>query len=135
MSALGETSTKRERVLVLDARDVFSGADRASSCRDGVVARGAHEGRACGKRVEVVKRPTWGGTMARDEQYDVRKEILRVLMQKVANDQYPSTTMLDMIEEMLTPDEVPAYAELLMERIRGDKYPSIPMMNRVMALR
>ena len=61
--------------------------------------------------------------MARDEQYDVRKEILRVLMQKVANDQYPSTTMLDMIEEMLTPDEVPAYAELLMERIRGRAIP------------
>lgn len=73
--------------------------------------------------------------MARDEQYDVRKEMLRVLMQKVANDQYPSTTMLDMIEEMLTPDEVPAYAELLMERIRGDKYPSIPMMKRVRDLR
>ncbi len=73
--------------------------------------------------------------MARDEQYDVRLEMLRVLLSKVANDPYPSTTMLDMIEQMLTPDEVPAYAELLMEKIRGDRFPSIPLMNRVMALR
>lgn len=73
--------------------------------------------------------------MARDEQYEVRREILRALMSRVANDRYPSTTMLDLIEELLTPDEIPAYAEMLMERIRGDKYPSIPMINRVMALR
>jgi hypothetical protein len=73
--------------------------------------------------------------MARDEQYDVRLEMLRVLLSRVANDPYPSATMLDMIEQMLTPDEVPAYAEMLMEKIRGDRFPSIPLMNRVMALR
>jgi len=72
--------------------------------------------------------------MASDSEYDVRGEILRMLMGKVAEDQYPSATMLDMIEQILRPDEVPAYAELLMEKIRGDRFPSIPMLNRVMAL-
>lgn len=71
--------------------------------------------------------------MAKDGN-DVRREVLRVLMGKVASDDYPSTTMLDMIESMLTPDEVPAYAELLMEKIRRDRFPSIPMLNRVMSL-
>lgn len=73
--------------------------------------------------------------MARDEQYDVRREMLRVLLGKAAQDEYPSATMLDMIEDMLTPDEVPAYAEMLMEKIRDDRFPSIPLMKRVMALR
>ena len=72
--------------------------------------------------------------MASDSEYDVRKEVLRMLMGKVAEDQYPSATMLDMIEQILRPDEVPAYAELLMQKIRGDRFPSIPMLNRVMAL-
>jgi hypothetical protein len=69
--------------------------------------------------------------MARDAEYDVRREMLRLLLSKVADDPYPSTTMLDMIEEMLTPEEVPAYAELLMQKIRRDRFPSIPMMNRL----
>lgn len=71
--------------------------------------------------------------MAKDG-YDVRVEVLRMLMGKVANDAYPSATMLDMIESMLTPNEVPAYAELLMEKIRRDRFPSIPLMNRVSQL-
>jgi hypothetical protein len=73
--------------------------------------------------------------MARDDKDFVRREMLRMLMSKVANDSYPSTTQLDLIEELLTPEDVPAYAELLMERIRKDNYPSIPLMSRVMALR
>jgi hypothetical protein len=73
--------------------------------------------------------------MASDSEYDVRREVLRMLMGKVAEDNYPSATMLDMIEQMLSPDEVPAYAELLMQKIRDDRFPSIPLLNRVMALR
>lgn len=72
--------------------------------------------------------------MASGSEYDVRGEILRMLMERVAEDQYPSATMLDMIEQILRPDEVPAYAELLMQKIRADRFPSIPLLNRVMAL-
>ena len=72
--------------------------------------------------------------MASGSEYDVRVEILRMLMGRVAEDQYPSATMLDMIEQLLRPEEVPAYAELLMQKIRDDRFPSIPLHNRVMAL-
>ncbi len=72
--------------------------------------------------------------MARDDAYDVRREILRVLMGKIASDTYPSATMMDMAEQLLTPQEVPAYAELLMQKIREDRFPSLPMLARVQAL-
>jgi len=72
--------------------------------------------------------------MASGSEYDVREEILRMLMGRVAEDEYPSATMLYMIEQILRPDEVPAYAELLMQKIRDDRFPSIPLLNRVMAL-
>jgi hypothetical protein len=72
--------------------------------------------------------------MARDDAYDVRREILRVLMGKIASDTYPSATMMDMAEQLLTPQEVPAYAELLMQKIREDRFPSLPMIARVQAL-
>ena len=40
-----------------------------------------------------------------DKQTDVRAQLLQRLLENVDEDQYPSTTMLDTIEEMLTPDE------------------------------
>ncbi|HSE09942.1 MAG TPA: hypothetical protein VLB29_14855 [Nocardioidaceae bacterium] len=63
--------------------------------------------------------------------YDARAEMVRTLLQKVEEDPYPSSTMLDMIEEMLTLEELPAYAEALLNRVRSERFPSIPMLNRL----
>lgn len=65
---------------------------------------------------------------------DVRTALLQVLLTKIANDRNPSVTMMDMAEELLTPDEMGAYVEVLLSKIRGDNYPSIPMMDRVRRL-
>lgn len=72
--------------------------------------------------------------MGAAEGYDIRREVLRVLLSKVADDTHPSGSMMDMIEEMLTPDEIPAYAEVLMEKIRRDRFPSLSMLERVAKL-
>lgn len=69
--------------------------------------------------------------MAEDYRDEVRSQLLAALMEKVGQDRFPSTTMLDMIEELLTPDDVGDYAELLLEHIRSDQFPSIPMMDRL----
>lgn len=69
--------------------------------------------------------------MAGNQQYDVRREVLKVLLSKIADDPYPSGTMMDMVEQMLAPDEVPAYAEVLMDKIRRDRFPSLNMLERV----
>jgi hypothetical protein len=72
--------------------------------------------------------------MADRERYDLRAEMVDALMEKVENDTYPSSTMLDWIEELLTPEELPRYAESLLNRIRSDTYPSIPMIARLKRL-
>ena len=72
--------------------------------------------------------------MADRQSFDLRAEIVDALMEKVDTDPYPSTTMLDWIEEMLTPDELPRYAESLLSRIRSDNFPSIPMIARLKRL-
>ncbi len=72
--------------------------------------------------------------MADREDFDLRAEMFQTLMEKVESDQYPSTTMLDWIEELLTPEELPIYAESLLRRIRSDTYPSIPMIARLKRL-
>ena len=45
--------------------------------------------------------------MAQEGRYDVRTEMLGALLEKLEDEQYPSSTILDMIEEMLTPDDTP----------------------------
>lgn len=70
-----------------------------------------------------------------DEVQDtVRKELLEVLMKKVETDTYPSSTMLDMIESLLTPNDVARYADVLLEGIRDSQFPSISMLQRVQTL-
>lgn len=62
---------------------------------------------------------------------DARAELVATLLEKVKRDHYPSNTMLDLIEELLTPEEQPAYVVLLQDRLRSDQYPSIPMLKRL----
>lgn len=69
--------------------------------------------------------------MAQDEFDDARVLLLRSLLKKVEADNYPSTTMLDTIEELLTPEELPRYTRVLMKHIDNDQYPSIPMIDRL----
>jgi hypothetical protein len=63
--------------------------------------------------------------------FDVRREIVALLIEKVRKDPYPSGTMMDLIEEMLAPEDVEAYTTALMEKIRGDEFPSLDMICRV----
>ena len=72
--------------------------------------------------------------MAERQQFDLRAEIVDALMEKVDTDPYPSNTMLNYIEELMTPDELPRYAESLLSRIRSDNFPSIPMIARLKKL-
>jgi hypothetical protein len=69
--------------------------------------------------------------MANKDSFDAREELVSMLIEKIEEDQYPSTTMLDMLEQNLAPDEVPVYVAMLTRRIRSDRFPSIPMLNRL----
>lgn len=73
----------------------------------------------------------------RQEQPEIeqtRAALLDLLLSKVKDDKYPSATTLDLVEQMLTPEELPAYAGVLMEKIANDTYPSASMMKRLVSL-
>jgi hypothetical protein len=69
-----------------------------------------------------------------DEGYDARTELLKILLDRVQNDKHPSVTMMDLIEQLMGPNERAVYAQVLMEKIRADRWPSLGMIRRVMAL-
>jgi hypothetical protein len=72
--------------------------------------------------------------MARDDEIDIRAEVVALLMDKVVDDRYPSVTMLDMIELLMSPEERGDYARMLIDKVTSCQYPSIPMLRRLLAL-
>ena len=75
-----------------------------------------------------------GGSGGNGGGMDSRARLVDLLIEKIAEDPYPSGTMMDLVEELLLPDDVPAYAAVLMEKIRADAFPSVPMMKRLVDL-
>ena len=72
--------------------------------------------------------------MATDTQIDIRAEVVRLLLEMVEEDRYPSATMLDMIEQLANTEERAVYAQILMDNVRASNAPSIPMLRRLTAL-
>jgi hypothetical protein len=65
---------------------------------------------------------------------DVRGEVVDLLLEKIASERNPSVTMMNMVEELLPPDDVPAYAAVLWDKVKSERFPSLSMIRRVMAL-
>ena len=62
---------------------------------------------------------------------DVRREVVDMLVQKIAMDRNPSIAMMNFVEELLTPDDFPAYVAVLMDKVKTEKYPSLAMIRRL----
>jgi hypothetical protein len=67
-------------------------------------------------------------------EYDARDQLMAVLLDKIANDAYPSATMMDVVEGLLRPEHLPVYAEVLLDKIRADEFPSLDLIRRVQGL-
>ena len=65
---------------------------------------------------------------------DIRGELVDLLIEKIASDRNPSVTMMNLVEQLLAPDDIPAYAAVLMDKVQTDRYPSLAMINRLLAL-
>jgi hypothetical protein len=64
----------------------------------------------------------------------VREQVLDLLLEKIREDRYPSSTMMDDVEQLLTPWRREDYADTLMEKIRESRYPSRSMIQRLLRL-
>ena len=65
---------------------------------------------------------------------DPKHHVLAVLLEKIERDPFPSTTHLDIAEQLLTPETTPIYIGLLLDKIKGDPFPSIDHLKRVLSL-
>jgi hypothetical protein len=65
---------------------------------------------------------------------DVRGEVVNLLVEKIASDRNPFVTMMNLVEELLAPDDVPAYLGVLLDKVRTERYPSLSMIRRLLVL-
>ena len=64
---------------------------------------------------------------------DVRGEVVDLLLEKIASDRNSSVTMMN-VEELLAPDDVPAYVGVLLDKVKTERYPSLAMLRRLLAV-
>jgi hypothetical protein len=68
------------------------------------------------------------GELSREE---VQTALAQVLLAKVRQDNYPSTTEMDMLEEIIPPDLVRDYVNVLLEKTLSSRWPSISILRRL----
>lgn len=71
---------------------------------------------------------------SRDLRSQVQEAVYGLLIDAVRRDQYPSATMMDMVEAGADEQQLREYADVLVSKIQADRFPSIPMLRRLTAL-
>jgi hypothetical protein len=56
------------------------------------------------------------------------------LIDKIRADRYPSSTMMDMVEEGMEGHELQEYVGALLEKVEADRFPSVNMLRRIQNL-
>lgn len=57
--------------------------------------------------------------------------LARVLLERIRNDTYPSTTQMAMLEEIIPSSLVQEYLTVLLKKVSEDQWPSAPMLARI----
>jgi hypothetical protein len=66
-----------------------------------------------------------------EERLGLHDQFYALMLDTVRGDQYPSTQMLDLLEQTMLGHERVELAHILIEKISQDRYPSIMMLHRL----
>jgi hypothetical protein len=65
---------------------------------------------------------------------DVQTALAKVLLERIRQDNYPSTTQMDLLEEVIPPDLLRDYVNVLLEKTLTSRWPSISVLRRIQRL-
>jgi hypothetical protein len=57
--------------------------------------------------------------------------LARLLMDKIRTDKYPSTTQMDLLEQMIPRALASEYFDVLLEKVDADQWPSVSLLARM----
>jgi hypothetical protein len=64
-------------------------------------------------------------------QIESRAVLAGILLKRVREERYPSSTQMDLIEQVIPPQLLPRYVEALLEKVAQENRPSISMLHRL----
>jgi hypothetical protein len=64
-------------------------------------------------------------------QIESRAVFAGILLKRVREERYPSTTQMDLIEQVIPPQLLPRYVEALLEKVSQESRPSISLLHRL----
>ena len=64
-------------------------------------------------------------------QLEARAVLAGMLLKRVKEDRYPSSTEMSLIEEIIPPQLLPRYVDLLLDKMAQESRPSISMIHRL----
>ena len=56
---------------------------------------------------------------------------MRVLLDRIQEDRYPSGELMDRVEILLDREHVDEYVDILFEKVEEDRYPSLQLLDRL----
>lgn len=71
---------------------------------------------------------------AEDLAQSIHERYVRMLMDKVREDQYPSHTMIEILQNNTHGEERAELINILLDKVEGDRFPSVDMLNRIARL-
>ena len=66
-----------------------------------------------------------------NEREQAETAVANLLIQRIRQDRYPSTTEMQLLEQILPRPLVRDYLNVLLEKVVSEKHPSIPMLQRI----
>ena len=60
--------------------------------------------------------------------------LARLLLDKIRTDKYPSSTQMNMLEEMIPRGLASEYFDVLLEKVSADQWPSVSLLARMSRL-
>jgi hypothetical protein len=63
-----------------------------------------------------------------------RRAFIDIMLEHVREDRFPSSTLMDLLESVLRPEELHEYLDLLVDKLEQVRYPSPSLSQRVAAL-
>src|SRR3954454_6607505 len=71
---------------------------------------------------------------SRQGQETPQDRFVRMLVERISEDRYPSATMMEFVEQNLNPQQRQQYLNVLLDKIEKDRFPSVDLMRRVQRL-
>jgi hypothetical protein len=62
---------------------------------------------------------------------EIEMALAQVLLARVRQDNYPSTTDMDLLEEIIPPDLMRDYVNVLLEKALSSRWPNVSILRRL----